>query len=157
MRHFLFYVVLMVLVSLISCKKEIPWTGAPEDSCEWGTEKVYNSSSETVILTIVDRYDGMENGDGHRIEPLVEKILPGNYVSLATPSLAYFPCLHNAKYIEITLGETTVTLQQGTSFFTDCGYEEEVRYVYDDKGHPTSRYKWPVYTYHITKEILGIE
>ena len=63
----------------------------------------------------------------------------------------------NAKYIEITLGETTVTLQQGTSFFTDCGYEEEVRYVYDDKGHPTSRYKWPVYTYHITKEILGIE
>ena len=146
---------LLTVLSLFSCNSEIPWAMRTEMP-DWGTEVVFNDCEEEILFSLVDEMNGQVDPVSNQlIEPLVKLLPSGESFSILTPGEVYRPCLHNAEYVEISLGGCSVKLDQGSEFFSQVAFEEEVRY--EGRGKERVRYKWPVYTYHITKEILGIE
>ena len=161
MRRFKIFLGIVLLILMVSCseKSELSYVGAEIEYEAWGEEIIWNDLEEVVTLTIIDMYDGtIINGGPEPLKPLVVDIPAGASITLMMPSFGYFRCVHTAVRVTVSGdGFEDVVLLPDSAFFDTYDLEEKDYYATIDGHTFLEDDKWPVYTYHITKEILGIE
>lgn len=134
---------------LISCSTEKGKPCKPDIEYDvWGEEIIWNDCAGRVILTIQDLYEG---------KSLVVDVGSGASVTLMMPGYGFHICLHTAAQVTISgEGFEDVILLPDAPFFNSYSLEERDYYVTIGGNTFLEEMKWPVYTYHITNELLQI-